>query len=198
MPATPEVEVRRSSRRRRTVSAYREQDKTVVLVPAKFTPEQEERWVQHMVRRLAKREQRRSPSEPELYQRAAELARRYLDGAVRPHSVRWVDNQRTRWGSCTPADGTIRVSRRLVGMPSWVLDYVLVHELAHLLVPGHGADFWELVQRYPRTERARGYLEGVAAAPRLHSSWGTRLDAAGTATDTTHASANGHDPPGDR
>jgi hypothetical protein len=72
-----------------------------------------------------------------------------------------------RWGSCTPADGTIRVSERLREMPGWVLDYVLVHELAHLLVPGHGADFWELVGRYPRAERARGYLEGVAAAAGL-------------------------------
>ena len=49
-------------------------------------------------------------------------------------------------------------------MPDWVLDYVLVHELAHLVVPGHGPQFWSLVDRYPRTERARGYLEGVAAA----------------------------------
>jgi predicted metal-dependent hydrolase len=78
-----------------------------------------------------------------------------------------VANQGSRWGSCTPVDRTIRLSSRLQGMPSWVVDYVLVHELAHLLVPGHGPDFWALVEQFPRTERARGYLEGVSATAGL-------------------------------
>ncbi len=71
---------------------------------------------------------------------------------------------RTRWASCTPVDRTIRVSERLREVPSWVLDYVLVHELAHLIVPGHDHEFWGLVQRYPKAERAIGYLEGLASA----------------------------------
>ena len=79
---------------------------------------------------------------------------------------------RTRWASCTPADGTIRVSDRLRDVPSWVLDYVLVHELAHLLVPGHGPDFWAIVRGYPKTERAIGYLEGLSAA----AGWGNSED----------------------
>jgi predicted metal-dependent hydrolase len=41
------------------------------------------------------------------------------------------------------------------------VDYVLVHELVHLLEPGHDDRFWALVARYPRAERARGFLEGV-------------------------------------
>jgi hypothetical protein len=52
-------------------------------------------------------------------------------------------------------------------MPEYVIDYVLLHELAHLLVPDHGPRFWALLQTFPRTERARGYLEGVVAAARL-------------------------------
>jgi len=97
--------------------------------------------------------------------------------------VRWVDNQGSRWGSCTPIDATIRLSSRLRGMPTWVIDYVLVHELAHLLVPGHGPAFWAEVGRYPRSERARGYLEGVAAVAGLDLS-GVRvlLDCANGAT----------------
>jgi hypothetical protein len=78
-----------------------------------------------------------------------------------------VGNQGSRWGSCTPSDGTIRLSSRLQGMPPWVVDYVLLHELAHLAVPGHGPRFWALLESYPRTERARGYLEGVAATAGL-------------------------------
>jgi predicted metal-dependent hydrolase len=169
--AAPAVEVRRSARRRRTVSAYRDGDVTVVLIPARFSKAEERRWVAEMIARLQAREARRQRgprrSDEALLARARQLSTTVLDGAVRPTSVRWVTNMASRWGSCTPADGTIRVSERLRDMPGWVLDYVLVHELAHLLVAGHGADFWELVGRYPRSERARGYLEGVAAAAHL-------------------------------
>ena len=163
----PNVEVRRSARRRRTVSAYRDGDKTVVLVPSRLTQAEEEQWVATILERLAERERRRRPSDEALLERARDLSRRYLPEHPEPASVRWVDNQRSRWGSCTPDDGTIRLSTRLRGMPSWVIDYVLVHELAHLLVPGHGSRFWELVAGYPKAERARGYLEGVAAAMHL-------------------------------
>jgi predicted metal-dependent hydrolase len=161
------VEVRRSRRRRRTVSAYREEGRTVVLIPASFTRRQEQEWVATMVARLERQDGRRRPSDAALAQRAAELSQRYLGGAARPNSVAWVDNQTARWGSCTPLDGTIRISARLRGMPSWVLDYVLLHELAHLLQPRHGPQFWALLEGYPRTERARGFLEGVAATAGL-------------------------------
>jgi predicted metal-dependent hydrolase len=170
--AAPAVEVRRSARRRRTVSAYRDGDRTVVLIPARFSKAEERRWVAEMLARLQARDLRRTrgprPSDEALLARARQLSLTVLDGRPRPTSVRWVSNMASRWGSCTPTDGTIRVSTRLREMPGWVLDYVLVHELTHLLVPGHGADFWELVGRYPRAERARGYLEGVAAAAQLH------------------------------
>jgi predicted metal-dependent hydrolase len=161
------VEVRRSRRRRRTVSAYREEGRTVVLIPATFTRRQEQEWVATMVARLERQDGRRRPSDAALARRASELSQRYLNGRARPSSVAWVDNQTSRWGSCTPLDGTIRISSRLRGMPSWVLDYVLLHELAHLLQPRHGPQFWALLQGYPRTERARGFLEGVAATAGL-------------------------------
>lgn len=169
--ATPPVEVRRSARRRRTVSAYRDGDTTVVLIPARFSKAEERRWVAEMVARLQARDARRQrgprASDEALLTRARQLSADLLEGRAEPASVRWVSNMASRWGSCTPTDGSIRVSERLRDMPGWVLDYVLVHELAHLLVPGHGPDFWDLVARYPRTERARGYLEGVAAAAHL-------------------------------
>jgi hypothetical protein len=128
---------------------------------------EEAQWVERMTRRVLSRERRALRSDDELLARARDLARRHLDGQARPAAVRWVDNQETRWGSCTPEDRTIRLSRRLVGMPDFVVDYVLLHELAHLLEPGHGPDFWALLESYPRLERARGYLEGVAAAAGL-------------------------------
>jgi predicted metal-dependent hydrolase len=164
------VEVRRSTRRRRTVSAYRDGARIVVMIPARFTRAEEQHWVSKMVARLNSGRQagrRRVPADAALANRAAALSAKYLGGRAEPVSVRWVGTMRTRWASCTPADGTIRLSERLRQMPSWVRDYVLVHELVHLLVPGHGPDFWALVAAYPRTERARGYLDGVSAAAGL-------------------------------
>ena len=161
------VEVRRSRKRRRTVAAYREDDKVVVLLPARFSRAEEREWVATMLARLERSEQRRRPGNAALARKAAGLSQRYLDGRAVPLSVRWVDNQLSRWGSCTPEDRSIRLSTRLQGMPAWVLDYVLVHELAHLIEPGHTRAFWGWVDRYPRAERAKGFLEGVAAATQL-------------------------------
>ncbi len=120
-----------------------------------------------MLERLEAREERRRPDDDALHSRALELSERYLAGLARPESVRWVDNQQTRWGSCTPEDGAIRLSRRLSGMPPWVVDYVLLHELVHLIIPHHGPEFWDMVRGYPKADRARGYLEGVSDARRF-------------------------------
>lgn len=166
----PVVEVRRSQRRQRTVSAYRDGERVVVLIPAQFSRAEEREWVDKMLARLVAREQRVRRGDRELLERACRLAARYLPdhpAAARPASVRWVTNQNGRWGSCTPADRTIRISDRVREMPSWVIDYVLLHELVHLVVPNHTARFWTLVGRYPKAERARGYLEGVCAAAGL-------------------------------
>jgi predicted metal-dependent hydrolase len=169
--AEPRVEVRRSRRRRSTVSAYRDGATVVVLLPARMSRAEEEHWVAEMVRRLQRSEtRRRSPartSDAALLARCRQLSARYFGGKAEPASVRWVPPMRTRWASCTPVDRTIRVSGRLREVPSWVVDYVLVHELAHLLEPGHGPDFWTLVRKYPKADRAIGYLEGISAAAGL-------------------------------
>ena len=159
-----DVEVRRSRRRVRTVTAFREGGHVVVAIPARFTRTQEREWVRRMVTRLATQDQRRRPSDVQLAARAAELSEKYLAGRAKPTSVSWSGNQGRRWGSCTPTEGTIRISTRVRGMPRWVLDYVLLHELAHLLQAGHDTAFWVLLDAYPRTERARGFLDGVAFA----------------------------------
>lgn len=136
-----------------------------------MTRAEEAHWVAEMVRRLERSETRRqSPaktSDEALLARCEQLSTRYLRGKAQPASVRWVAPMRTRWASCTPVDRTIRVSGRLREAPSWVVDYVLVHELAHLLEPGHGPEFWAWVRRYPKTDRAIGYLEGLSAAAGL-------------------------------
>ena len=203
----PRVEVRRSARRRRTVSAYRDGELTVVLLPARMSVAEERRWVALMLDRLSARDRRahrNGGSDEALLRRAGDLAARYLPAGVRPATIRWVGNQRSRWGSCTPADASIRLSTRLRQLPAWVVDYVIVHELAHLVVAGHDDSFWALVARYPRAERARGYLEGVAAASGLavgdadddaagseaHSDAGRDRSAGPDRTDDCHPTLN--------
>ncbi len=172
----PDVEVRRSRRRRRTVSAYRDGDTIVVMIPATMTRAQEAEWVETMVARLERSEQRKQLSDDDLMRHAIKLSDRHLGGLAVPESVRWVDNQTSRWGSCTPGDRTVRLSSRLQGMPVWVVDYVLVHELAHLLEAGHDEKFWAWVDRYPHAEKAKGYLLGWSAAARLDPPPGEDVD----------------------
>ena len=124
-----------------------------VSVPARMSKDDERRHVEKLVARL---ERRRTAEGIDLEARAKVLAARY--GLPRPASIRWVDNQHGRWGSTTPSEGTVRLSSRLAGMPGWVVDGVIVHELAHLAEPGHTPAFWALVNRYPKAERSLGYL----------------------------------------
>lgn len=162
--AAPQVEVRRSRRRRRTVSAYRDGDRIIVMIPATMSRAEEAEWVTRMLARLARRANRVKRSDQDLLRRAQRLSDELFEGRAVAGSVSWVTNQNSRWGSCTPSDRSIRLSHRLRTMPVWVQDYVLVHELAHLLVSGHDADFWALVDRYPLAERAKGFLTGWASA----------------------------------
>lgn len=157
-----EVEIRRSARRKRTVRAYREGDKTIVLMPANLPRAVEQEHVRSLLERLERREKQVRPSDDQLLSRAAQLSAAWFGGAAVPSSVRWVTNMDKRWGSCSITDRSIRLSHRLQGMPPYVVDYVLVHELAHLVEPNHSREFWALVNQYPQTEKAKGFLEGVS------------------------------------
>jgi predicted metal-dependent hydrolase len=155
-----EIELVRGTRRRKYVEAVLVGDRLRVSFP---------RWMsladaQQTAEELAERMRRRvDPSCIDIAARARKLARQY--GFPRPQIVRWADNMTQRWGSCTPEDGALRISSRLAAHPAWVLDYVIVHELAHLVIPHHGADFDALVDRYPFAERARGFLIALDLHP---------------------------------
>jgi predicted metal-dependent hydrolase len=148
-----EIQVVRSARRRKTVEARVVGGVIRVCVPARLSETEAQRHVEALVARL---ERRQAAVGLDLTQRADALARRL--GLPGPASIRWVDNQNRRWGSCTPTERAVRISSRVSRFPPWVVDYVIVHELAHLVEPGHTARFWALVSRYPKAERARGYL----------------------------------------
>lgn len=160
-PADWPVRIVRSAKRRKTVSARLEDGTLVIRAPAAMRDDELQPIIDNLRQRVGRRAQTVPQSEEALEKRARELNRKYFDGRLKWQSVRYVTNQNTRFGSCTPDNGTIRLSHRLATMPSWVRDYVLVHELAHLVEANHGPRFWKLVNRYPLTERARGYLMAV-------------------------------------
>ncbi|KAA0235635.1 MAG: hypothetical protein JJLCMIEE_00550 [Acidimicrobiales bacterium] len=146
-------EVIRSSRRRKTVQARLVNGVVEIRIPAAMSAAEERRWVNDMLSRF---ERSLRSAHIDLPERAASLARRY--GLPEPANIRWVDNMTTRWGSCTIDDSTIRICSETAEFPRWVLDYIIVHELAHLVEANHSKAFWTLVGRYPKTERARGFL----------------------------------------
>jgi hypothetical protein len=160
-----EVRIVRSARRKKTIGARLLNWYTLeVRAPAAISDAELQRAVDDLVKRmLAKRDQlRRFSSDEDLERRAARLNRAHFEGKLKWRSIRFVSNQQKRFGSCSPNQGTIRITHRLAGAPDFVLDYVIVHELAHLLEPNHSERFWELVYHYERTERARGYLIALA------------------------------------
>lgn len=165
IPGLPEgVEVRRSDRRRRSVAAFREGGITVVVVPARMSVAEAAKHANALHARLLKRSARAAVSDEDLAKRAGLLSKRYLPGSPLPTSIRWSTTQNRRWGSCTSADGTIRLSHRLRGMPAYVIDYVLLHELTHLLEANHGPEFNRLLEAYPDRARACSFLDGVEFA----------------------------------
>jgi predicted metal-dependent hydrolase len=158
--APPEVEVRISKRRKKTSEAKWVAGRIVVSVPAHLSLESRQKTVDWLVERLLTRHQLQSGlTDDDLLARAIELSDRYLVGA-HPVSVRWVTNQTARWGSCSYYSGHIRVSHRLRAVPEWVLDSVLVHEVAHLTHADHSPAFHKLAGTYPRHKEAGIFLAG--------------------------------------
>lgn len=153
------VEVIRSARRTRTVQARHVGEKIEVRIPARFTGEEEREAVAEILAKLKRRSTTNAVSDKDLLERAEQLNQNVLDGKARIGSVRWASNHNTQWGSCTISSGAIRISDRLRDAPDWVVDAVLVHELVHTFIPGHGPEFWDWADRVPRAERAKGYLE---------------------------------------
>ncbi|MGH8996010.1 MAG: M48 metallopeptidase family protein [Acidimicrobiales bacterium] len=158
---TPEIEVRTSKRRRKSATAYWSEGRIVVLLPSHLRGTERREMVDWLVGRVMSRRPRAAASDEALFARARQLSRRYVPGAE-PQVVRWVTNQNKRWASCTAETGEIRLSHRLKEVPSWVLDAVLVHELAHLVYPDHSPRFHELADRFSRQKDASSFLEGYS------------------------------------
>ena len=159
----PEFRVIRSSRRKRTLHAFRQNGVIEIHIPDRLSRRQEFDVIPEMIDLVLKRENRLRKSDGALFEMCDQLLAEFLpEFNERPISVTW-RVMRERWGSCTTVDKTIRISERLNSAPDYALRYVLFHELIHLRIAGHGDDFQEFLDRYPEKERAEAFLEGYEA-----------------------------------
>lgn len=157
---TPPVEIRTSTRRRKTVAAHWEGDTIVVVVPQRLPKRVRQEYADALAAKLVGQRRATHPSDADLLARALDLLARHLPEVPAPAAVNWTSRERSRWGSCSLDERTIRLSDTLKGVPPWVLDAVLVHELAHLVRPDHGAEFKALAGRHPRAADAEVFLAG--------------------------------------
>ena len=157
----PEVEIRASAKRKKTGTAHWAGSRIVVQIPVSLKGKVRAQFVDDLVERLITQRPQIAAGDVALEERARVLAELYNDGIL-PSAVRWVSNQKTRWASCSPDTREIRVSSRLTQCPEWVIDCVLVHELAHLQEADHGPEFHEIANRHPRQEECSLFLEGYA------------------------------------
>ncbi|MBZ8176907.1 DUF45 domain-containing protein [Corynebacterium poyangense] len=168
MVVDPKVEIIRSPKRKKTISGRWQDGRIVVRVPARLTRSQEDRLVADLVNKMkAKAHHAQSWSDEHLERRARALNQTYLESRAHFSGIRWADNQKHRWGSCTPDTGSIRISSQLKTVPGYVLDAVIVHELVHTFIPHHGPEFYQWANKVPHAERAQGYLEA-------YQQWGIR------------------------
>ena len=159
-PDLPAYRVIRKERRRRSVSAYRQGGVIEIHIPAKMSRRQEIEIIPEMISMVLRREARERKTDLQLMQIGIELLTHYLpEFDTHPASINW-RNMNERWGSCTTVDKTIRISDRLVGSPSYVLNYIIFHELIHLQVPNHDSDFYNYLGRYTEAAKAEAFLEG--------------------------------------
>jgi predicted metal-dependent hydrolase len=158
-----EIRVIRSSRRKKSIGAYREQGAIVISVPARLSNSKVSAVIPELVEKILTKEAKERLTDSQLHERSLYLLAKYLpEFTTVPASVTWRPMSE-RWGSCTTVDRTIRISDRLNGAPEYVVDYLLVHELIHLEIADHGPAFEGLLARFEAAERASAYLEGYEA-----------------------------------
>jgi len=160
----PQVIIIRSRRRKKTIQTKSGDGKLWIYLPAGMHPKDEQKWIDRMMKRNERWEQKKTikQSDKWLVQRAEELNKKFFNGVL-DFSICFVTNQHSRFGSCTSLDKSIRISDRVKTMPSWVQDYIIIHELAHLIYPDHSKKFWDTVNQYKYAERAKGYLIALGA-----------------------------------
>ncbi len=170
------TEVHRS--KRKSVSMEIRPDKTVVIRAPKWMSDEEidrfftekSGWIEKSIRKLDEQREKYKDIEPltaDEMQKLADKAGEVLPKKARLYAERLgvsfgritIRNQRTRWGSCS-SKGNLNFNCLIMLAPEYVQDYVVVHELCHLIEMNHSKRFWALVESViPDYRKSEGYLK---------------------------------------
>lgn len=157
-----EVKIVRSRRRRRTVSARIVKDTLLVNAPLMLSQERLDNIVADFKLKFERKKLKAELDKNDnLIERAEKINEKYFGNRLKVNSIEYVTDQNTRFGCCNYRAAAIRISHRIGLMPEWVRDYVVLHEMAHLVEPNHSSAFRNIVSGYKLAERAKGYLMGV-------------------------------------
>ncbi|MEX1311613.1 MAG: M48 family metallopeptidase [Candidatus Sulfomarinibacteraceae bacterium] len=139
-------------------------DELRVSAPRWVSARELDEAVDTLARRLVRRERaRKINGEDNALELARRVARRFPDPPPEVAAARFSTRQGSRWGSYSTRTRTVHLNAAIRLMPSWVLEAVVAHELAHVCHPDHSPAFWALLREVcPQTDRARAFLEGVA------------------------------------
>jgi len=154
-----EIKVIRSDKRRKTISARIQKNIMFVYAPKTISDAELNKVIDNFTRRFQRRKLKRGLDEThDLKPAFKQLNSIYFNNSLNVESIEYTANQDRIFGSCNSKTGKIRISHRLAQMPLWVRDYVIIHEMAHLVESNHSKAFWDIVYRYKLAERAIGYL----------------------------------------
>lgn len=154
-----EIKITRSEKRKSTIGARIKNGIMYVNAPVDIPDIKLQKIIEKFKLRFEKKKLKRELSKThnlmEILQR---LNERYFEGKIQVNSIEYSANQDKKFGCCNCKARIIRISHQLAQMPDWVRDYVIIHEMAHIIEPNHSDSFWDIVNRYKLAERARGYL----------------------------------------
>ncbi|PID29536.1 MAG: hypothetical protein CR982_02400 [Candidatus Cloacimonadota bacterium] len=155
--------VKRSKKRRKTVQIQIKDDEIIVLAPESISNEELNFFIEKAVSNFEKKKSIKN-SENYLKERALFLKKKFFVENLPNFELYYSTKMgRGSWGICYSSRGVITLNHKLSTYPEWVLDYVIVHEMAHFIYQDHSRKFWEIVSRYPLKERAIGFLMAKAS-----------------------------------
>ena len=154
-----EVKVARSDRRKKTISARLVEDTIHINVPANTSEVHLKELISNFKKRFERRKLKKElNAKQDLKSVVGRLNERHFDSRLKVNKIEYATDQYKKFGCCNYKSKTIRISHQLIEMPPWVRDYVIFHEMAHIIEPNHSSAFWKIISRYRLAERARGYL----------------------------------------
>ena len=150
------IVIQRSKRRKKTLQAVLRDNTVKILAPSTTSDAEIKKFLDKFLKKLELKDIILN-NDKELLSRANKLKKKFIPDAP-DFTIVFQESLKRTWGKCFTNQRKIVINPVLGTYPKWVLDFVIVHELAHLLIPNHGKEFRSLVNRFKLKERAVGFL----------------------------------------